>query len=135
MRNGCPAPSLNKEWYEPRVLKAVLHAVMSKEKIAEIAHEVFEQLEAVRKEPAVTTEQLKAELADIAKKQERLTDLYLEGTLNKAMLDEKNNQLARRQNELENELKKRRSVLDASEITKEAIEQYIAGYIERLKKY
>lgn len=134
-KNGCNCNSLNKEWYEPRVFKAVVHAVMSKERIAEIAADVYERLEKERKTPAVTTAQLKKELAEIGNKQERLTDLYLEGTLKKEMLDAKNHELLRRQNEIETELKKRKNVMDASEITQEAIAEYIDGYIQRLKKH
>lgn len=133
-KNGCSSLSLNKDWYEPRVLKAVIHAVMNKEKVAEIASEVYEKLEAARKTPKVTTQQLKKELSEIAEMQSRLTDLYLSGKMNISLLDEKNNELARRQNEIENELKRRRNVMDASEITKEAIAEYIDGYIEKLKK-
>ena len=134
-KNGCKSTSLNKEWIETRVLKAIIHAMMSKEKIDEIAADVFDRLEKERKEPAVTTEQLQKELKEISKKQERLTDLYLDGMLNKAMLDEKNHELARRQNEIENELKRRKNVVDASAITKEAIAEYIDGYIQQLKNH
>lgn len=134
-KNGCKSTSLNKEWFESRVLKAVIHAVMSREKIAEIANDVYLKLEAERKEPLVTTEKLQNELTEIAKKQERLTDLYLDGMLQKSMLDEKNHELARRQNEIEKELKRRRNVIDASEITRDAIAAYIDGYIDRLKNH
>ena len=134
-KNGCKSTSLNKEWIEARVLKAVLNSVLSKEQIEQIACDVYERLEKERKEPAVSTDQLKKELVEIAKKQERLTDLYLDGTLKKAMLDEKNHELARRQNEIENELKRRRNVVDASAITKEAIAEYIESYIQQLQKH
>lgn len=134
-KNGCQSTSLNKEWFESRVLKAVIHAVMSKEKISEIARDVYEKLESERKTPSVTTEQLQKELSDIAKKQERLTDLYLEGSMNKAMLDERNHAFQRRQKEIENELKRRQNVVDASAITVESIENYISNYVDRLKEH
>ena len=135
LKNGCALPSLNKEWYEPRVLKAVLKSVFSKEKIAEIARDVFAHLEATRKTPEVTTEQLKKELAQLADKQERLMELYLDGDMKKAMLDEKNHELKRRQNEIENELQKRKSIVDASEITEHDVAEFIEGYIQQLKKH
>lgn len=135
MKNGCDCLSLNKEWFEPRVFKAVMHAVMSKERIAEIAADVYERLEKERKAPAVTTAQLKKELDEIGKMQERLTDLYLAGKMKIEMLDNKNEELAKRQYQIENELKKRKNVMDASEITEDAIADYIDKYITQLKKH
>lgn len=135
LKNGCTIPSINKEWFEPRVLKAIINAVMHDEKIAEISKSVYEQLEAARKEPEITTAQLKKELNEIADKQVRLMDLYLDGNMKKEMLDQKNDEFSRRQNEIEKELKRRKNVVDASSINENAIAEYIDGYIQRLKNH
>lgn len=132
-KNGCTAPSINKDWVEPKILNAVIKAVFSQDQIKHIADLAFEEIIAMRDAPAVTTAQLKKELAQILTKQERLTELYLEGEMNKEMLNEKNGELQRRKFQLEDELAKRKTIADADDITKEDIEQFIAEFIEDIQ--
>ena len=132
-RNGCKNPSLNKDWFEPRVLKTVVNTVMDDQQIKHIAKLAFTELEAMRDTPAVTTAQLKKELSQILTRQERLTDLYLDGGLDKAMLDEKNGELQRRKYQLEEELEKRKHIANSEDVTEKDIEEFIKGFVEDIK--
>lgn len=129
-KNGCKLPALNKDWVEPRVLKAVMDVVMNDEQVKQIAQVAYEEILMMRDTPVVTTAQLKKELAQIDKKQERLADLYMDGDMSKEMLDEKNGELARRRYQIEDELEKRKNIFDAEDITPEDIEKFIIQYVE-----
>lgn len=132
-KNGCKLPALNKDWVEPRVLKAIMNVVMNEEQINQIAQVAFEEILAMRDAPIVTTAQLKKELVQIDKKQERLADLYMDGDMSKEMLDEKNGELARRRYQIEDELEKRKNVFEAEDITPDDIKEFIIQYVEDVK--
>ncbi len=132
-KNGCKNRSLNKDWFESKVLKTVTDIVMDKNQIKEIAAIAYEEILATRDKPTVSTAQLKRELSQILSKQEKLTDLYLDGTLKKEMLDSKNGELTRRQYQIEEELEKRKNILEAEDIRQEDIENYITQFIEDVK--
>lgn len=133
-KNGCKNPSLNKDWFEPLVLKAITDVVMDKERVKEIAKIAYDEILSMREEPVVSTAQLKKELAQILKKQDKLTDLYLEEDISKDMLDEKNGELSRRKYQIEEELEKRKNVLESEDIKPEDIEDFIIQFIEDLKE-
>lgn len=133
-KNGCKLPSLNKDWYEPKVLQTVLNTVMDEQQIKHLAKLAFAELEAMRDTPAVTTAQLKKELSQILTRQERLTDLYLDGGMDKAMLDEKNGELQRRKYQIEDELEKRKHIANSEDVTEKDIEDFIKGFVEDIKK-
>lgn len=133
-KNGCKNPSLNKDWFEPKVLQTVLNAVMNDQQIKHLAKLAFAELEAMRDTPAVTTAQLKKELSQILTRQERLTDLYLDGGMDKAMLDEKNGELQRRKYQIEEELEKRKHIANSEDVTETDIEEFIKGFVEKIKK-
>lgn len=132
-KNGCTAPSLNKDWAEPKILKAIVDAVMSENQIKHIAEMAYQEILETRNAPVISTAQLKKELAQILKKQERLTDLYLEGEMNKEMLDEKNGELQRRKYQIEDELEKRKNIADADDITQEDIENFITEFLQGIE--
>ena len=132
-RNGCTNPSINKDWFEPRVLKTIINAVMAEQQIKLIAKEAYAELETMRTTPAVTTAQLKKELASILKKQERLADLYLEGDMSKEMLNERKSEFTRRKYQIEDELDKRKHVAEAEDLTEADIEEFITEFVEDLK--
>lgn len=132
-RNGCKSTSLNKDWFEPRVLQTIMNTIFDKDYVHKIAQDAFAELESMREEPEIPTSQLKRELATIAKKQERLRDLYIDGEMDKPMLNEKNGELQRRKYQIEDELEKRKSVADAEEVTAQDIENFIAGFVDELK--
>ena len=133
-KNGCKNPSLNKDWFESKVLSAVTNVVMNEAQIKQIAQTAYEEILSMRDEPVVSTAQLKKELAQIFKKQERLADLYMDGDMSKEMLDEKNGELTRRKFQIEEELEKRKSVLEAEDIKPEDIENFIVQFIEDVKE-
>lgn len=132
-KNGCTNPSINKDWFEPRVLKTVANAVMSDHQIRNIAEKAFAELEALRDTPVISTAQLKKELAQILKKQERLAELYLDGDMSKEMLDEKNGEFSRRKYQIEEELDKRKSIAAADDVTVDDIERFIIDFVEDIK--
>ena len=133
-KNGCQSRSLNKDVFEPKVLETVMNVVMDEERIKQIAKMAFAELEAMRDTPAVTTAQLKKELSQILTKQERLTDLYLDGGMDKAMLDEKNGELQRRKYQIEDELEKRKHIANSEDVTEKDIEDFIKAFVEDIKK-
>jgi DNA invertase Pin-like site-specific DNA recombinase len=132
-KNGCDNPSLNKDWFEPRVLKSVVNAVMTGEQIKHIAKLTYQELEEMREKPLVDVNTLNKELDSIAKKQEMLTDLLLEGQIDKDMLNTKNASLNQRKFEIQEELEKRKMIVDSDNVTEEMIVQYIQEYVEYLK--
>ena len=107
---------------------------MDEAQVKQIAKIAYEEILSMRNEPVVTTAQLKKELAQIFKKQERLADLYMEGDMSKEMLDEKNGELTRRKFQIEEELEKRKSVFEAEDIQPEDIENFIIQFIEDTKE-
>lgn len=133
-KNGCQSRSLNKDWFESAVLKSVTDVVMDKEQIKEIAKVAYDEILSMREEPIITTAQLKKELSQIFKKQEKLTELYLDGEMNKEMLDNKNGELTKRKYQIEEELEKRKNIIEAEDIKPEDIENYITQFIEDVKE-
>ena len=132
-KNGCKNPSLNKDWFEPRVLQTILNTVMDEQQVKYIAKLAFAELEAMRDTPVVSTAQLKKELSNILSKQERLTDLYLDGGMDKTMLDEKNGELQRRKYQIEEELEKRKHIANSEDVTEKDIEDFIHNFVEDIK--
>ena len=135
-RNGCDLPSINKDWFEPRVLQSVVNVVMNEEKIKYIAKLAFEELESMRERPTVSTAELKKELAKIKQQQAKLMEVYLDpdSGMDKEMLDEQNNGFKNRKLEIEMELEKRDRVLGTDDVTEEAIAEYLTQYVEHIKK-
>lgn len=133
-KNGCTNPSLNKDWFEPRILQTVLNTIMDEQQIKHIAKLAFDELEAMRDTPVISTAQLKKELSQILTKQDRLTDLYLDGSMDKAMLDEKNGELNRRRYQIEDELEKRKHIANSEDVTQKDIENFIKDFVEKIKK-
>lgn len=132
-KNGCQSRSLNKDVFEPKVLQTIMDIVMDEQQIKRIAKSTFAELEVMRDTPVVSTSQLKKELANILTRQERLTDLYLDGQMNKSMLDEKNGELQRRKYQIEDELEKRKHIENSEDITEEDIENFVINCVEQIK--
>ena len=133
-KNGCKNPSLNKDWFESKVLAAVTNVVMNESHIKQIAQTAYEEVLSLRNTPVVSTAQLKKELAQINKRQERLADLYMDGDMSKEMLDEKNSELTRRKFQIEDELEKRKNIMEAEDIRVEDIENFITQFVEDVKE-
>lgn len=133
-KNGCKNPALNKDWVEPKILKAVMNVVMDEEMLNQISQTAYEEILATRDAPSISTAQLKKELAQIDVKQERLTELYMEGEMKKEMLNEKNGELVRRRYQIEEELEKRKNIFEADDITADDIKKFIVEFVEDAKE-
>lgn len=135
-KNGCDNPSINKEWFEPRVLQSVINSVMTDERIKHISKMAFDELENLREKPAVSLSDLQKELNTIKAQQSKLMELYLdpENGMDKEMLDEKNKDLKQRKFEIEDELEKRKQVESSDDVTVEMIEKQLRGYIKKLRE-
>lgn len=131
-KNGCTNTSLNKEWFEGSVLKAVVSTVFNDSMIDEIASIAYDELEASRQKPKTSMEQLKSRLATINAKQARLMDLYLDGEMDKKMLDEKNEDLRQQKNAVENEIERNKAIERSNSISKHHIKKSIESYVANL---
>ena len=133
-KNGCKSRSLNKDWFEPRILKTVLNTVMDEQQVKHIAKLAFAELEVMRDTPVVSSAQLKKELSSILTKQSKLTDLYLEGEMEKSILDEKNGELQRKKYQIEEELEKRKHIANSEDVTEKDIESFIKDFVEEMRE-
>ncbi len=133
-KNGCSNPSLNKLWFESKVLKSVLAAVMDENRLKEIARLAFDELQSARSDPSEKLDKLKKEYAEIKQKQARLAVLYVDGEFDKDMLDDQNKALASRKFQIKNEIEKLKAALDSDGISESEILCYVQNYIEKLKK-
>ena len=132
-KNGCTAPSINKDWLEENVLRLVMREVMNEEKINEIARLTYAELDIMKEEPTISLEQLEKELSQIKKKQERLMELFLDGDMDKKLLDSKNDEFKQRRYSIETEIEKRKRLASSDNISVENIADYLTQFVERLK--
>ena len=127
-RNGCTNPSLNKDYYEKSVVDAIVGAILTDEAIENIASEVIMQLEKERKTPQVSTEKLQKQLNKIKDKQSRLMELYLDGGMERKVLDKKNSVLKEERKHIEEQIEKNlyleRSIMFDMEDVKDMIIEF-----------
>ena len=133
-KNGCTNTSLNKEWFENKVLNAVKQAVFNDNAIKELSRQAYEVLQEEIKHPTTDIVAMQKELTSITNKQSKLTDLYLDGEIDKNILNTKNEELAKRQRYLEKEIKKNK-LLTKSQSLKEkdlynALQKYVTNLID-----
>jgi hypothetical protein len=100
--------------------------------IDEIASLAYEELEASRKKPKNSMEQLKSKLAAINAKQAKLMDLYLDGNMDKAMLHERSEDLLQQKNAIENEIETNKAIERSNSINKHYIKKSIESYVANL---
>lgn len=105
-KNGCTNPSLNKEHYEKLIVDTITDSVLTDNAIKEIAVNVIKQLERERKAPQVPTAKLKKQLDKIKDKQSRLMELYLNGDMERKVLDDKNAALKEERKHIEEQIEK-----------------------------
>lgn len=133
-KNGCTNTSLNKEWFENAVLNAVKSAVFNEQSIKAIAKEAFDILQSEREHPANDTAAMQRELTEIATKQSKLTDLYLEGNIDKKILNEKTEDLNRRKAYLEKEVNKNKLLIESQSLKEKdlynALQKYVSNLID-----
>lgn len=131
-KNGCTNNSLNKEWFERGVLDAVMKAVFTEKAIKEIAQQAFTILERERETPPTPTKKLEKDLSAILVKQSRLTDLYLDGKMDKDMLDKKNEELQQQKNRLEKEIEKNKQLENSHSLKQSDVENFIKTYVTNI---
>lgn len=131
-KNGCTNTSLNKEWFEDNVLKTVISSVLNNSMIEEIASIAYAELEASRKKPENTIEQLNNKLAVINTKQSRLMELYLDGEMDKQMLDEKNEDLRQQKHAIESKIEKNKAIEESNSVSQKDISDLIMSYVSNL---
>lgn len=105
-KNGCTNPSLNKDYYEKLVVDTITENVLTDNAIKEIAVSVINQLEKERKAPQTPTAKLRKQLDKVKDKQSRLMELYLNGDMDRKVLDEKNSALKGERKHLEEQIEK-----------------------------
>ena len=127
-KNGCNNPSLNKEYYEKLVTDTIIETVLTDKAIFNIAKLTFEQIEADRKAPLVPTKKLKKQLEEVKSRQEKLMDLYMVGSLDKEMLEEKNNSLKAERRNIEEQIEKNEFIESSQSIKIEDIKEIIKEF-------
>ena len=127
-RNGCKNKSLNKEYYEQKIIEKVTEAVFTPERVREIAEQVYKQLEADRKAPITPTATLKKQLAEVKAQQAELLDIMLSSKISRDILEMKEASLAAQQKTLEKNIKKNNELESSQIISVEKIEQYINSF-------
>lgn len=127
-KNGCTNPSLNKEYYEKLIVDTITETVLTDNAIEKIAVDVINQLEKERKAPQTSTPKLKKQLDKVKDKQSRLMELYLNGDMERKVLDEKNADLKEERKHLEEQIEKnlyleRSNIFDIEDI-KDMIKEF-----------
>jgi site-specific DNA recombinase len=127
-RNGCKNGSLNKDYYEQKILEKVTEAVFTPKRVRYIAEQVFKQLEAERKAPKIPTATLKKQLADVKAQQAELLEIMLSSKISRDILEAKEAALATEQKTLEKNIKKNNELESSQIISVETIEKYINAF-------
>lgn len=128
----CILRSVNKKWLEGAVVSEVLNYVSTKEFLNAVTDVVWQELNAVRKQPKTNTQKLNAELTEIAEEQKRLTRLFSKGKITEELFDEENEPLTDRRAVIEHEIKKRKAVGEVDDLSKEGIYNYIYDYVKQV---
>lgn len=131
-KNNCTNGSLNKEYYENLVSDKLIKTILTENFIKKISIDVFEQLEKEKKEPQVSTEKLKRQLADIKNRQSKLMDLYIDAMIDKEMLDEKSQSLKEEKRLIERQIAKNEIMAESRSIQIEEVEKHIKDLIRSL---
>lgn len=134
-KNGCTNTSLNKEYYEKLVTDTITDAILTDNAINNIAVQVLNTLEAERKAPLTPTKKLKQQLAKVNSKIERLMELYLDGGIDKNMLEEKNKSLKEERKNIENQIEKNNYLENSQSLEVSDIVDFIQKYKQSLKDH
>lgn len=132
-KNGCANPSLNKSYYEKVIVDTITETVLTDNAIKEIAVSVINQLEKERKAPQTSTAKLRKQLDKVKDKQSRLMELYLNGDMDRKVLDEKNSALKEERKHLEEQIEKNLYLEQSTGFDIRDIEDMIIEFREELK--
>ena len=134
-KNGCTNPSLNKDYYEKLITDTITDAIFTDRAINEISVQVLNQLEAERKAPLTPTKKLKQQLAKVKTKQEKLMELFIDGGLDKNMLEEKNKALKEERKHIEEQIEKNEYLESSNTLTIDDVSNFLNRYKQSLKEY
>ena len=132
-KNGCTNPSLNKDYYEKLVIDTITKSVLTDNAIDEIAVSVTTQLEKERKKPLIPTAKLRNQLDKVKDKQARLMELYLDGGMERKVLDEKNNALKEERKHIEEQIERNLYLEQSNILDVQDIKNMILEFREELK--
>lgn len=132
-KNGCVNPSLNKDYYEKLIVDTITETALTDNAIKGIAVSVINQLEKERKSPLVPTAKLKKQLDKVKDKQSRLMELYLNGDIERKVLDEKNSTLKEERKHIEEQIEKNLYLEQSNIFDVRDIEDMIFEFREELK--
>ena len=127
-KNSCNNPSLNKEFYEKLVIDTITNEVLTDNAIENIANTVLQQLEKDRKAPQTSTAKLQKRLDKVKDQQMRLMNLYLNGDIDKSMLDEKNSSLKTERKHLEEQIEKNAFLESSQSIDLEKVKWFLKDF-------
>ncbi|MBR3592188.1 MAG: recombinase family protein [Clostridia bacterium] len=131
-KNGCTNPSLNKDYYEKLITDTITETVLTDNAIEEIAGMVLKQLEDDRKSPQTPTAKLKKQLAKIIEKQTKLTDLYLDGEMDRKTYDKRNAVLKEQRKNTEHQIEKNEYLEQSNSLSVEEIKWFITDFKKSL---
>lgn len=132
-KNGCTNPSLNKDYYEKLVIDTITKSVLTDNAIDEIAVSVTTQLEKERKKPLIPTAKLRNQLDKVKDKQARLMELYLDGGMERKVLDEKNNALKEERKHIEEQIERNLYLEQSNILDVQDIKNMILEFREELR--
>ena len=132
-KNGCTNPSLNKDYYEKLVIDTITKSVLTDNAIDEIAVSVTTQLEKERKKPVIPTAKLRNQLDKVKDKQARLMELYLDGGMERKVLDEKNNALKEEIKHIEEQIERNLYLEQSNILDVQDIKNMILEFREELR--
>lgn len=132
-KNGCTNPSLNKDYYEKLVIDTITKNVLTDNAIDEIAVSVTIQLEKERKAPLIPTAKLRNQLDKVKDKQTRLMELYLDGGIERKVLDEKNNALKEERKHIEEQIERNLYLEQSNILDVQDIKNMILEFREELR--
>ena len=134
-KNGCTNTSLNKEYYEKLVTDTITDAILTDNAINNIAVQVLNTLEEERKAPLTPTKKLKQQLEKVKKQQEKLMELYIDGGLDKNMLEEKNKSLKEERKHIESQIEKNDYLENSQSLEVGDIVEFMQKYKQSLKDH
>lgn len=133
-KNSCTNTSLNKEFYEQLVINTIIENVLTDNAINDIAVKTYEQLEKERKAPLIPTKKLKSQLEAVRKKQEKLMELFLDGGIDKDLLDTKNSSLKDEKRHIESQIDKNEYLENSNSLTVADVSKFIKVFVNELKE-
>lgn len=131
-RNGCKNKSLNKDYYEEKIINKIIDTTLTPEAIKDIARRVYKQIEAERKAPQIPTATLKKQLAEVKAKQAELLDYMLDGKISRDIMDIKASALEAERKAIEKNIQKNNELENSHFMDIEKIEKYITVFKNNL---